>query len=69
MTSLTPSISCRRSSVSATSGWLVAHPASVNVGTVLAAVLAPLAPVPPTEPVSEEIEVFAGSTRPNSCRT
>ena len=34
VTSLTPSIRRRRWSVSATAVWLVAHPASVNVGTL-----------------------------------
>jgi hypothetical protein len=34
VTSLTPSISRRRSSMSATAGWLVAQPVSVNSGTL-----------------------------------
>jgi hypothetical protein len=84
VTSLTPSIRRRRSSISATAGWLVAHPASVNVGTVpggvaeltveLAAEADPFEAlvdaagpvVEPTVPLSEEIDVLAGSTRPNS---
>ncbi len=98
VTSWTPSIRCRRSSISATDGWLIAQPVRANVGTLPAGVaeatlelaaavleLLPdvvlldvvlvglgetgVEPVLPTVPLSEEIEVAGGITRPNSCRT
>jgi hypothetical protein len=91
VTSLTPSIRRRRSSVSATSDWLVAQPLRVKVGTLpggvaevtdgleaapaLAALVEPVeaaagvaavAVDEPIVPVSEEIVVPRGSTRPSS---
>ncbi len=81
VTSLTPSIRRRRSSVSATVAWLVVQPASVNVGTLPGGVteatedeapaleLVDAPDVPEEEPIVPDSEVnatFAGSTRPSS---
>src|SRR5690242_6751089 len=81
-TSVTPSISRRRWSVSATSDWLVVQPLIVKTGVLpggvadvavelvvaLPAVLALDAPgpLPPTWPCREVSEASRGSTRPSS---
>ena len=64
VTSLTPSIRRRRSSVCATSVWLVAHPLRVKIGTLPGGVaevtpapaFAPEAPALAAAPVVEEAE-------------